>query len=90
MFNSNNPQNPVFRVLDAVPGQVWYLLGIGSIMASLLLQLNGKKNWADFVGNWPPTFLAIGLYHKLVRPGQENAAGTIQDAVQNTKDAMKH
>ncbi len=88
MSTNNNPQNIVFRALDKLPGQAWYLLGIGSIVASLTLQIAGKENWADFVGKWPPTFFAIGLYHKLVRPGQENAVGMIQDATQQAKDAI--
>jgi hypothetical protein len=82
----DNPQNVVFRVLDAVPGQLWYILGVGSILASLILQISGKKNWADFVGKWPPTFFIIGLYHKLLQPGQEDAMG----ALQQTKARVEH
>ena len=48
----------IFQALDAVPSQLWYLLGIGSIVLSLTFQLAGKKNWSDFVGKWPPTFFA--------------------------------
>lgn len=36
-------------------------------------QLARKKNWADFVGKWPPTFFAIGIHHKVVRPGRAEA-----------------
>ncbi len=78
MQDQNNPQNVVFKALDIVPGQVWYILGVASIVTSLVFQLMGKKNWADFVGKWPPTFFAVGLYHKLVRPGNEDAMGTLQ------------
>ena len=73
--SDQNPQNVVFKVLDAVPSQLWYILGIGSVLASLILQAIGKKNWADFVGKWPPTFLLVGLYHKVLHPGNENATG---------------
>jgi hypothetical protein len=82
-----NPQNIVFKILDSVPGQFWYLCGMGTIAASLVLQLGGHKNWADFVGKWPPTFFAIGLYHKLVRPGQENAAAAVDNTVGRVQDA---
>jgi hypothetical protein len=75
MNQNENPQNIVFQALDAVPSQLWYILGIGSIVASMTFQAMGKKNWADFVGKWPPTFLLIGLYHKLLRPGNEDATG---------------
>ena len=75
MQDSRNPQNSLFQIVDQVPGQVWYTLGIVSILLSAIFQIMGRKNWADFVGKWPPTFFAVGLYHKLVRPGDENAAG---------------
>ncbi len=79
MQDESNPQNVVFQTLDMVPGQLWYTLGVLSILTSLVLQLMGKKNWADFVGKWPPTFFAVGLYHKLVRPGNEDAAGQMSN-----------
>ncbi|MEN9935612.1 MAG: hypothetical protein RLZZ387_2191 [Chloroflexota bacterium] len=79
MMNQNqNPQNAVFEVLDSVPSQVWYTLGIGTIAASALFQVTGQKNLADFVGKWPPTFLLLGLYHKLLRPSHEDAVGEAQ------------
>ena len=81
-LTTKNPQNIVFQTLDAVPSQLWYLLAIGSIGLSLVLQLAGKRTWSDFVGKWPPTFLAIGIYHKLVRPGHEDATGALEDSGQ--------
>ena len=89
MNQQNNPQNAVFRVLDALPSQLWYILGIGSIVASLVFQVAGKKNWADFVGKWPPTFLAIGLYHKLARPGQEDAASAMRRTGEQAQDSAR-
>ena len=85
--NDENPQNIVFRVLDAVPSQLWYILGIGSVFASLILQAIGLKNWADFVGKWAPTFLLVGLYHKLLRPGNENATGQATNVANQVKQA---
>ncbi len=73
MQEQQNAQNAVFRVLDAVPGQVWYIAGVVSILASAYCQLTDRKQMALFIGQWPPTFFAVGLYHKLVRPGSEDA-----------------
>ncbi len=72
MQEQQNSQNAVFRVLDAVPGQVWYIAGVVSILASAYCQLTDRKQMALFIGQWPPTFFAVGLYHKLVRPGTED------------------
>jgi len=87
MKQQDNPQNAIFKVLDTVPGQLWYILGVASIVASLVFQLAGKKNWADFVGKWPPTFFAVGLYHKLVRPGQEDATEKLRQTGYQMNDA---
>lgn len=88
MQDSNNPQNALFRIVDQIPGQLWYTLGIVSILASAILQISGRKNAADFVGKWPPTFFAVGLYHKLVRPGSEDATGQLQRAGEQLKNAV--
>lgn len=89
MQDQKNPQNALFQIVDQVPGQLWYTLGIVSILASAAFQIMGKKNWADFVGKWPPTFFAVGLYHKLVRPGSEDAVGQLQNAGQQLQDKVR-
>jgi hypothetical protein len=55
-----------FRFTDEVPEEVWYWAAIGSIIASAVLFTSDKRDWALFVGQWPPTFLLFGLFHKLV------------------------
>jgi hypothetical protein len=62
-------QQEFFRVTDQVPRQVWYWAAVVSILISAVLKLMGKNHWAIFVGQWPPTFLLFGLYHKLLHPG---------------------
>jgi hypothetical protein len=61
-------QQTFFRVTDGIPEEAWYWAALGSIGISALLKLSGKDGWAIFVGQWPPTFLLLGLYHRLVRP----------------------
>jgi hypothetical protein len=61
-------QQTFFRATDNIPEETWYWLALGSIGVSALLKLVGKDHWALFVGQWPPTFLLFGLYHRLVRP----------------------
>ena len=54
-----------------LPSDTFLWLALGSIGVSAWLKLNEKDDWALFVGQWPPTFLLFGLYHRLVRPGGE-------------------
>ncbi len=63
-------QKSVLRVTDSVPEEAWYWLALGSIGISALLKVMEKDNWALFVGQWPPTFLLFGIYHRLLRPGR--------------------
>ncbi len=66
---ATQPTDQYFRITDQVPGQVWYWAAVGSILASASLRLAGKNDLSLFVGQWPPTFLLFGLFHKLL--GQE-------------------
>jgi hypothetical protein len=59
-------QDQYFRVTDEVPGEVWYWAALGSILASAILFASNKRDWSLFVGQWPPTFLLFGLFHKLL------------------------
>ena len=67
---ADEAQRTFFRVTDNIPEEAWYWLALGSIGVSAALKLRGKDDWALFVGQWPPTFLLFGLYHRLLRPGQ--------------------
>lgn len=37
-----------------------------SMMASLILQLKGKKNESLFVGQWVPSLLLLGIYKRWI------------------------
>jgi hypothetical protein len=34
---------------------------------SAMMMLTGRKNVANFIGQWAPTLLIMGLYNKLVK-----------------------
>lgn len=50
-----------------MPSDWWLWAAGGSIMASLALRMMGHKDDAQFVGQWAPTFLILGLYNKMVK-----------------------
>ena len=37
------------------------------MVGSLALQMMGKKEQSNFVGQWAPTLLILGLYNKIVK-----------------------
>ena len=68
--NAQDAQNQYFRATDQVPEEVWYGAGRGSSVRSATLFAFNKRDWSIFVGQWPPTFLLFGLFHKLLRPSR--------------------
>jgi len=40
---------------------------VGVMAGSLALQMMGKKEQSNFVGQWAPTLLILGLYNKIVK-----------------------
>jgi hypothetical protein len=71
-MTQDNPQQAFFGVMEKVPSPVYYWAGIASILGSLVLMLQGKKQEALFVGQWPPTFFILAVLYKQVRPSQES------------------
>lgn len=61
-------QQDYFRITDDIPEEVWYWAAIVSILASATLFLTKNKDWSIFVGQWPPTFLLLAIFHKQVHP----------------------
>jgi hypothetical protein len=54
-------------VTSSVPSSTWLALAGGSVIASLVLKVMGRHSTANFVGEWVPSLLVIGLYNKMVK-----------------------
>ena len=69
--NTEHKEGPVARAIEEqtakLPSDFFLWLALGSIGISLILQLTGHKEKSLFVGQWPPTFLILGLYNKIVK-----------------------
>jgi hypothetical protein len=63
-------QHTYFTLTDNIPEETWYWAALGSVAASALLWVSGKRDWSTFVGQWPPTFLLLALFHRYLRPSQ--------------------
>lgn len=50
-----------------LPSDTFLWAAVGSIGLSLALQLMGKSQVSNFVGQWAPTFLLLGVYNKIVK-----------------------
>lgn len=64
------PLESTLTQLRKMPSE-FYFLGVGAtIVLSLLLFMAGRR-WASlFIGLWPPTILAFGMFNKLIGPSR--------------------
>ncbi len=72
------------RMMEKIPTQGYLGLALGSVAASALLRIAGKKEAALFVGQWPPTFILFALAHKLLQPSQEHGRVATREAAQES------
>ena len=71
-MTQDNPQQAFFGVMERVPTPIYYWVGIASILGSLVLMLQGKKQEGLFVGQWPTTFFILALLYKQIHPSRES------------------
>ncbi len=50
-----------------LPSDTFLWGALGSIGISAILQAIGRKQESQFVGQWAPTLLILGLYNKIVK-----------------------
>jgi hypothetical protein len=50
-----------------LPSDTFLWAAIGAMAVSAGLQVGGKQQVSNFVGQWAPTILILGLYNKLVK-----------------------
>lgn len=71
VFNKNGVEGETTRTVEkatsALPSMTWLVLAGGAIVGSLALKIMGRHQSANFVGEWVPTILMLGLYNKIVK-----------------------
>jgi hypothetical protein len=69
--NTGQREGRVARTIEQqtakLPSDTFLWAALGSIGASLVLAIMGDQKRANFVGQWAPTFLILGLYNKMVK-----------------------
>jgi hypothetical protein len=64
-------EGPIARGIEhqtaKIPSDVFLWAALGSIGASALLQVMGKKQASLFVGDWVAPMLLLGVYNKIVK-----------------------
>ena len=57
----------VEKYTAAVPSSAYLAVAVGAMGLSLLFQATGRGKWGNFIAQWAPTWLILGLYNKLVK-----------------------
>lgn len=69
--NREHREGPVARKIEEqtakLPSDLFLWGALGAIGASAILQMMGRKETSNFVGQWVPTVLILGLYNKIVK-----------------------
>ncbi|MEP6960623.1 MAG: hypothetical protein ABI995_00990 [Acidobacteriota bacterium] len=69
--NKDHREGPVARAIEQetakLPSDTFLWAALGAIGASAILQLIGKREVSNFIGQWAPTLLIFGLYNKMVK-----------------------
>ena len=55
------------RYTAAIPSSAFLAVGVAAMALSLGAQLAGGGKWGNFIAQWVPTWLIIGLYNKMVK-----------------------
>lgn len=65
-------EGPVAKTIEDktarfLPSDLFLWTAIGTMGVSLVLKIMGKDSLSLFIGQWPASFLIMGLYNKLVK-----------------------
>jgi hypothetical protein len=67
MKNEDKLTTRVEMATRHIPSIGFLGLAVGAMAASAFLIVSGRKNWANFIGQWAPTLLILGTYNKLAK-----------------------
>ena len=51
----------------SIPSSAYLGIAVAAMGVSLLCQVTGQGKWGNFIAQWVPTWLIIGLYNKLIK-----------------------
>jgi hypothetical protein len=52
---------------SSIPSSTFFMLAGGAVVGAIALKAMGRNEAANFVGEWVPTILMLGLYNKIAK-----------------------
>jgi hypothetical protein len=65
--NEGEVTKKIEEYTGAIPSGAYLAVALGAIGLSLAAQLAGRGKWGNFIAQWVPTWLILGLYNKIVK-----------------------
>jgi hypothetical protein len=70
-YSPNPTEDKVTKRIEeytaSLPSSAYLGVALAAMGASLLFQVAGQGKWGNFIAQWVPTWLIIGLYNKVVK-----------------------
>ena len=67
MINEDIATSSIERQTAKIPSVAFLVFALGSMVASAAFLLSGRKQLANFIGQWAPSILILGTYNKIAK-----------------------
>jgi hypothetical protein len=65
--NEDEFTNFIEEYTSSVPSSAYFGIALGAMALSFIAQARGHGKWGNFIAQWVPTWLMIGVYNKVVK-----------------------
>jgi hypothetical protein len=66
-YSEGSVARAIERRTAKLPSDLFLWAALGSIAASLVLEMSGREEKAHWIGQWVAPFLLLGIYNKIVK-----------------------
>jgi hypothetical protein len=63
--NEGEVTKTIEQYTAAIPSSIYLSVAVGAMVVSLAAQLAGRGKWGNFIAQWVPTWLLLGVYNKI-------------------------
>lgn len=65
--NEDRFTKSIEKYTASIPSSAYLGIALGAMALSLIAQTRGQGKWGNFIAQWVPTLLMIGVYNKVVK-----------------------
>jgi hypothetical protein len=65
--NEDRFTKSIEKYTASIPSSAYFGIALGAMALSLIAETRGQGKWGNFIAQWVPTWLMIGVYNKVVK-----------------------